>query len=275
MKQTSLENEDFLGEINNQNILKKKSENEVNNTIKSVLDKIKKNVLLMIHKKEYDNALKVITKDLRIFYQEKRDYDRFNITPYTDDLIKKYNLNSYVNASEIIHEKITYFPCQFPKKRYSENFLNFLEKTGVSLIISLIPIEEDDYFTGIYLKNKIEHKDSKGNVIFYKEEYEINNKNYIRLRYLRWEDFDVPDKEEFGFFYNEYKGIRSLHKNIAVHCLAGVGRTGVTIMYDILCNMNYVDEGIFLDTLLMLRQSRPCLVYTAEQLKFLADIFIA
>lgn len=79
------------------------------------------------------------------------------------------------------------------------------------------------------------------------------------------------------YSYNEVRGVgRNRNTPVLVHCSAGVGRSGVTILCDLL--LEAADHNLPLDppkVLHHLRQQRMALVQTIAQYKFVYQVLIA
>ena len=109
------------------------------------------------------------------------------------------------------------------------------------------------------------------------------------LQYSGWQDHGCPeDVAEYLAFCEEMGALRrhtqaeaatagSLNTNtpVLVHCSAGVGRTGVTVLADIL--LYCTDHNIHIDipkVLSHLRQQRMLMVQTVAQYKFVHTVLI-
>ncbi|XP_065884494.1 tyrosine-protein phosphatase non-receptor type 21-like [Dysidea avara] len=95
----------------------------------------------------------------------------------------------------------------------------------------------------------------------------------IQLHYTEWPDHGIPDDPQpFIGFVNELRSLRKRFDSsspIVVHCSAGVGRSGVVALTEML--IDKIDIGEFIDIpncLKELRQQRMVLVQTPMQYKF-------
>ena len=85
------------------------------------------------------------------------------------------------------------------------------------------------------------------------------------MQYIAWPDHGVPDDPShflsFLFKINSLKNDHGSHQPTVVHCSAGVGRTGVTIMLDLV--IENIKRQLVNDPLLILqemRRQRACLI---------------
>ena len=107
------------------------------------------------------------------------------------------------------------------------------------------------------------------------------------LQYAEWSDNGCPtDVQKFIEFLKEVSALRqhtasemppgrNCNPPVLVHCSAGVGRTGVTILCDIL--LHYVDHSLDIDipkVLTHLRQQRMLMVQTIAQYQFVHKVLI-
>eukprot|EP00118_Oscarella_pearsei_P003290 m.13780 g.13780 ORF g.13780 m.13780 type:complete len:765 (+) comp25217_c0_seq2:97-2391(+) len=106
------------------------------------------------------------------------------------------------------------------------------------------------------------------------------------LQYVGWPDHGVPsDPETFLAFVEEMDTLRRHGNNTSddpnmnpptvVHCSAGVGRTGVTILMELVIKTVQKNESIDISEYLrILRSQRMALVQTAIQYKFCYQAFL-
>eukprot|EP00866_Antonospora_locustae_P002082 jgi/Antlo1/2082/612 len=223
----------------------------------------------------FDAALMQLDESTYQFMISKQDYDRYRITPYSQEVTEKYSLDGYVNASVVETPSTCYLAAQMPKKKYFGLFRDFIRKSGTDLIISLIDCADEDYFNvseRVAAKHvPLEDRGRQDGKFFYDETYNIGMP-VRRLRFCSWRDHTSPDPDSFRIFYEYFRKVKC--KKIVVHCHAGVGRTGTFIMYDMLYEKDKVTLSMFVDTFLYLRSCRPCMVFKAEQLEFLTRSFL-
>lgn len=231
------------------------------NSVKGALLKQKEVLLKLLIEKDYKNLCKKLNSICILFCLPRTKYDRTFFTPYNEGI---FDTQGYVNYSVITtqSEGITYryIAASKPRKSNVQSFKRLFRHSDI--IISCI---KDINYVDCPIKSvpiKLNNK-----IIFYDEIYE----DCRILRFENWKDHDVLDVDEIKLFYKYYKNLNI--SNPLIHCLAGVGRTGFIIMYDILYGRK-VREEEFLDILIDLRSQRNGLVYSEKQMKFLAETFI-
>lgn len=172
-----------------------------------------------------------------------------NINRYISDKnLKELKENKHINKNKYMKQKTT-----------NEYNTNINKNT-----CEVQETRNYENHTEIYNKDKI-----------FNEVYEIQMiKNVKRIKFKKWDDFNVPELSHFNVFYNAYRQIEESKKPIIVHCKAGVGRTGTFILYDILKRKNKVDEHVFIDELINLRKQRNFMVYNNLQLEWLVNVFL-
>lgn len=221
-------------------------------------------LLAYLKKKKFHRILEELT-DLYIDDMLPRtDYDTSYITPYTSEVADTYGLTYRINASFVKTKFHIYIACQKPKKKYYDKFIEFANICS-DLIVCLCN-DDDDYF----IEENTQQGKSDKNAI-----YKIENiNNTQRIKFLKWNDFSVPDENDFKIFYAKYRFIVKQETPVIVHCRAGVGRTGTFILYDTLARMETVTETVFIEELCRVRAARNYMVYNKEQLSWLANIFL-
>ncbi|WUR02557.1 hemolysin III-like putative integral membrane protein [Vairimorpha necatrix] len=237
------------------------------NLVKIELLKNKDKFLNLLRKKDYKKLLDKMTRICLPFCKPPNKCDRTIFTPYKTEYIKNKEIlvRGYVNYSEIsisINNKLPrkYFAASKPKEGNIQGFRDLIKYSDI--VISCI---KDINYHKCPKKSTPYKKEEE--IIFYDEEYE----DCRILRYENWRDHDIPDEKEFIIFYEYYKNLNKTRP--LVHCLAGVGRTGFFIMYDILHGEMYSVEE-FIEIFIELRAQRNGLVYSEKQLRFLAETFI-
>lgn len=244
---------------------------EENFDVHKILKEKREECLKLLISKKYSQLINMCTRLTQDYMFVKSSYDRTNITPYDKNLMQKFNLKKYVNASLI--EKYKFIAAQLPKSVFKDNFLSLIINSKCQLIISLVDCKDEDYFDECKLLER--------NLVFYNKKISFVDEIYRlkgnfsvrRLRFLNWKDFSIPNKEEFSNFMQYYQKI-NYSSFVIVHCFAGVGRTGTFIMFDILSRFKKVTNENFIDLFLELRSFRNCLVYNDLQFKFLLDYFM-
>lgn len=206
---------------------------------------------------KYSKILHILKKNCDSYCMPTTVYDRTYLTPYE---IGPYKLDVYVNYSIIEHGDKKYIAASQPVKDNIKGFKELMKHADiiVSCISNLNYVDKASISIPVSFR---------GEILFFDEVY---NEGRI-IRFANWADMDVLEIEKIEFFFKYFKKLN--FKYPLVHCKAGVGRTGVFIMYDILYGCT-VDESTFLKILLHLRSQRNGLVYSPRQLKFLAETFI-
>ncbi|KAK6089764.1 hypothetical protein P3W45_001266 [Vairimorpha bombi] len=184
-------------------------------------------------------------------------YDKTYLTPYEKG---PYRLDVYVNYSIVEHADRKYIAASQPVKDNIKGFRELMKHADITVSC----ISDLNYVGNPSVSIPVSFR---GEILFFDEIY---NEGRI-LRFANWADMDVLEIDKYEFFFKYFRGLNC--KYPLVHCKAGVGRTGVFIMYDILYGYT-VDESTFLNILLNLRSQRNGLVYSTVQLKFLAETFI-
>jgi len=241
----------------------------VNKELKELLLNHREHIESKVKENELDDVIYLMDSLSATFKYPTSDYDRTGCTPYDDEVTKTYELKEYVNASFVPTSNTLFIAAQNPKDSKREIFLDLLMKSNTKLIISLI--NNPKYFEEEWLKNRtvIQYM---GKDLFIDEVYNIRGENIRRLRYINWIDFSIITPEEMEIFHSYFNNIRT--NSILIHCIAGVGRTGTFIMYDILKNMENITLESFVDVFINLRIKRAHLVTNEIQLGFLKNIFL-
>lgn len=236
---------------------------------------IKKN----IENNNFSQALQIASNATKCFMQKKSRYDYYNITPYNNIIQNEYKLSDYINASIVETEERLYLAAQMPKKQYFSQFIEFVKKSNVELIVSLLCFcDGEDYFSDSDLSSRERilfagriSGDKSHEDFFYNEIYDIG-KTVRRIKFCSWVDHQKPGYSEMSHFYDYFRKINP--KSLIIHCHAGVGRTGTFIMYDILKAKETVNLDNFVDAFLYLRSKRPEMVFSQAQLEFLSSEFL-
>lgn len=239
--------------------------------------------------REYHKILGCIEKMACPYMQPKRDQDIYRITPYDDSVSLTYGCE-YLNASFVELCGFKFIACQTPKCEYTSQFLDFLVKADIRLIIALR--FECGYFNEDMLINRTEIF-LNGNCFLYDEVYCVDNRRIRRIRCLTWEDHSIISEVEMDKLYiyleeifesQDYRksiygecGLetgRHIGPHCLIHCKAGVGRTGTFILYKILRKLGPVTEEDFIELLIHMRTFRSHLIENICQLRFLVEKFI-
>ncbi|AFM98075.1 protein tyrosine phosphatase [Encephalitozoon hellem ATCC 50504] len=241
----------------------------VNKELRDILNGYHDNIKSKIGENKLDEAIYLVDSLSATFKFPPSSYDRSPCTPYSNEVSEKYEIKEYVNASFIPTSETLFIAAQNPKDEKRDAFIDLLVKSKANLVISLI--NDPKYFEEEWLQSRkvIKHM---GKDLFIDEVYNVRGRSVRRLRYINWVDFSVITQEEMETFHSYFDSIRT--DPVVVHCIAGVGRTGTFIMYDILKKMKGITLDTFVDVFLNLRSKRAHLVTNKAQLEFLKDIFL-
>ncbi|KAG5859839.1 protein tyrosine phosphatase [Encephalitozoon hellem] len=241
----------------------------VNKELRDILNGYHDSIKSKIRENKLDEAIYLVDSLSATFKFPPCSYDRSPCTPYSNEVSEKYEIKEYVNASFIPTSETLFIAAQNPKDEKRDAFIDLLVKSKANLVISLI--NDPKYFEEEWLQSRkvIKHM---GKDLFIDEVYNVRGRSIRRLRYINWVDFSVITQEEMETFHSYFDSIRT--DPVVVHCIAGVGRTGTFIMYDILKKMKDITLDTFVDVFLNLRSKRAHLVTNKAQLEFLKDIFL-
>lgn len=239
-----------------------------------------------------------------------------DIVPYEENRVKlmptKDNKSGYINASHITasvgESQRFYICCQGPLANTVAHFWQCVWEADVYLVVMLTSVIGDtatsksfpywpqtdntsvecDQFR-VYRKHSTvgrSHITSRLQVVHIPTR---KSRNIWHLQYTDWADHGCPEDllgfisflEELStlrrYTYKEVRGVgRNRNTPVLVHCSAGVGRSGVTILCDLL--LEATDHNLPLDppkVLQHLRQQRMALVQTIAQYKLVYQVLLA
>ncbi|XP_064420995.1 tyrosine-protein phosphatase non-receptor type 21 [Latimeria chalumnae] len=246
---------------------------------------------------------------------ENAERNRFqDVLPYDDTRVElvptKENNTGYINAS---HIKVTvggeewdYIATQGPLQNTCQNFWQMVWEQGVT-IIAMVTSEEEGgkekcfrywpwlgsrHNTITYGRFKITTRFRTDSVCYATTGLKIKNlltgqeRTIWHLQYTDWPDHGCPeDLKGFLSYLEEIQSVRR-HTNstidpkspnppVLVHCSAGVGRTGVVILSEIMIACLEHNEMLDITRVLdILRQQRMMMVQTLSQYTFVYKVLI-
>ncbi|XP_071523847.1 tyrosine-protein phosphatase non-receptor type 14 isoform X2 [Panulirus ornatus] len=239
-----------------------------------------------------------------------------DIVPYEENRVKitptKDNKSGYINASHITasvgESQRFYICCQGPLANTVAHFWQCVWEADVFLVVMLTSVTGDTATSKsfpywpqtdntsvecgqyrIFRKHSTvsgSHITSRLQVVHLPAR---KTRTIWHLQFTDWADHGCPEDimgfisflEELStlrrYSYQEVRGVgRNRNTPVLVHCSAGVGRSGVTILCDLL--LEAADHNLPLDppkVLLHLRQQRMTLVQTIAQYKFVYQVLLA
>jgi len=237
-----------------------------------------------------------------------------DVVPYDENRVKiltdKDNKCGYVNASHISatvgESQRFYIAAQGPMANTVHNFWSMVQECDVHLIVMLtevsgankasacIPYWPQNDGSSLEIGDfTITKKFSSDSGSYCTTTLQLTHTPTKRVRrvwhlqYSGWQDHGCPeDVRQYLAFCEEMGALRrhtvsevapgkNSNTPVLVHCSAGVGRTGVTILVDIL--LYCADHNICIDipkVLSHLRQQRMLMVQTVAQYKFVHTVLI-
>jgi protein tyrosine phosphatase len=240
------------------------------------------------------------------------DDTRVKLAHYKHDYI---NAN-YINASQLFENTRTdYIATQGPTENTIADFWYMVKQQSVSLIVMLAQIMESgrpkcaQYWPKLSQTFTFQNNDEELTVTTVKETIVPNSDDTIihrqlklrmnnneaeevlidHLQYVGWPDHGVPKTtKHFRLLCELCEDIRSQHNNtnspVAVHCSAGIGRTGTLMTVSIITEQmrhhmqqtpNEPFEFQVLDTVKKLKQCRKGCVQMMSQYQFCYSAVLA
>jgi protein tyrosine phosphatase len=182
----------------------------------------------------------------------------------------------YVNANHILDK---YIATQGPIPTAYSDFWQLISEKKVGLIVNLT--DNNDYISEV---NRITTRYTikmqminSTNFYQHRKLVIVNNTNetihtVTHLTFLSWPDFGISDENEFMKFYDVYSQISNVDQ-IAIHCRAGIGRTGTFILIDyILRKAKYNQYCDPFELLKQMRMSRAGMIQGLKQFVFALEI---
>ncbi|XP_041927588.1 tyrosine-protein phosphatase non-receptor type 21 isoform X1 [Alosa sapidissima] len=246
---------------------------------------------------------------------ENGERNRFqDVLPYDDTRVElvptKENNTGYINASHIRvtvgGDEWSYIASQGPLNNTCQDFWQMVWEAGVA-IIAMVTAEEEGgreksfrywprlgsrHNTVTYGRFKITTRFRTDSGCYATTGLKIKHlltgqeRTVWHLQYTDWPDHGCP--EDFKGFLSYLEEIQSVRRHtnstsdpkntnlpVLVHCSAGVGRTGVVILSEIMIACLEHNEMLDVPTVLnMLRQQRMMMVQTASQYTFIYKVLI-
>lgn len=230
-----------------------------------------------------------------------------DVIPYAHNrvVLRDGSPSDYINASWVREDGMSYIACQGPLEHTSESFWLMIVEQGVPTVIMLTGLRErgrdkcHGYFPqgqhvvafGCVKVRCVEVVD-RGGVVERNLEVTVRNERpwHVKHYHLRtWPDHGVPDSPSaiYGILdvlYRHHGDGTTSSSPAVVHCSAGIGRTGVLIVLDILrARMSQlvhgkagnIDERIHVKSIVAsIRKQRAGMVQTLPQLKFCIDTLV-
>ncbi|XP_030627519.1 tyrosine-protein phosphatase non-receptor type 21 [Chanos chanos] len=246
---------------------------------------------------------------------ESGERNRFqDVLPYDDTRVElvptKENNTGYINASHIRitvgGDEWSYIAAQGPLSNTCQDFWQMVWEQGVA-IIAMVTAEEEGgreksfrywprlgsrHNTVTYGRFKITTRFRTDSGCYATTGLKIKHlltgqeRTVWHLQYTDWPDHGCP--EDFKGFLSYLEEIQSVRRHtnstsdskntnlpVLVHCSAGVGRTGVVILCEIMIACLEHNEVLDVPTVLnMLREQRMMMVQTLSQYTFVYKVLI-
>ncbi|XP_071129197.1 receptor-type tyrosine-protein phosphatase alpha-like [Mytilus edulis] len=244
-------------------------------------------------KKEYEILPKgLVHAHVEGSKEENKAKNRFLTTwPYDHSrvVLEGNTKNDYINASYIDNydKEKAYIASQGPKSNTKKDFWHMIWQENVGKIVMVTQLKEgkrdkciqywpdavdepmvvDNY--RLTMTKEKEHTSYVYRLITISNNTDTKQKErkVHQFHFTQWPDHGVPDSTKLVYFYRK---VKSQHCNqngpMAVHCSAGVGRTGTFIAIDALYEhgkkVGYVD---IMEYVQMMRKDRMNMIQTHEQ----------
>nr|XP_060610263.1 tyrosine-protein phosphatase non-receptor type 14 [Anolis sagrei ordinatus] len=236
------------------------------------------------------------------------------VVPYEENRVElvptKENNTGYINAS---HIKVTvggeewhYIATQGPLPQTCHDFWQMVWEEGVN-VIAMVTAEEErgrtkshrywpklgsKHSSATYGKFKVTTKFRTDSGCYATTGLKVKHlllgqeKTVWHLQYTDWPDHGCPEEQGFLSYLEEIQSVRR-HTNsvldssnncnppIVVHCSAGVGRTGVVILTELMIGCLEHNEKVDVPVMLQhLREQRMFMIQTIAQYKFVYQVLI-
>uniref|UniRef100_A0A452R061 Tyrosine-protein phosphatase non-receptor type n=1 Tax=Ursus americanus TaxID=9643 RepID=A0A452R061_URSAM len=237
------------------------------------------------------------------------------VVPYEENRVEliptKENNTGYINAS---HIKVVvggaewhYIATQGPLPHTCHDFWQMVWEQGAN-VIAMVTAEEEGgrtkshrywpklgskHSSATYGKFKVTTKFRTDSGCYATTGLKVKHllsgqeRTVWHLQYTDWPDHGCPEDVQGFLSYLEeiqsvrrhtnsmLEGTRSLHPPIVVHCSAGVGRTGVVILSELMIYCLEHNEKVEVPIMLrLLREQRMFMIQTIAQYKFVYQVLI-
>uniref|UniRef100_A0A2K5CV34 Tyrosine-protein phosphatase non-receptor type n=1 Tax=Aotus nancymaae TaxID=37293 RepID=A0A2K5CV34_AOTNA len=237
------------------------------------------------------------------------------VVPYEENRVEliptKENNTGYINAS---HIKVVvggaewhYIATQGPLPHTCHDFWQMVWEQGVN-VIAMVTAEEEGgrtkshrywpklgskHSSATYGKFKVTTKFRTDSVCYATTGLKVKHllsgqeRTVWHLQYTDWPDHGCPEDVQGFLSYLEeiqsvrrhtnsmLEGNRNRHPPIVVHCSAGVGRTGVVILSELMIYCLEHNEKVEVPMMLrLLREQRMFMIQTIAQYKFVYQVLI-
>jgi protein tyrosine phosphatase len=186
---------------------------------------------------------------------------------------------SYINANSVHYQHLEYICGQYPLPPF-DSFFDMLYEQKVPMILCLAKANEHGKVKGhVYWPKEVgasEHgllllqeEALTPQLILRKLRHLETGHEFSLVEYLGWPDFGVCSEQDL---LQIIAHVRRLNPSkMYVHCSAGIGRTGVFLVIDVMLQLWKAKKPLPLipDLLLQLRSQRPGLVQQFEQFKLI------
>lgn len=243
---------------------------------------------------------------------ENASRNRFAVLTYDDNRVRLTptadNLKGYINASHISVdvgglERLSYVAAQGPLSNTAADFWQMVWQLDARVIVMLTDVTDEHGAEKCF--QYWPHESDAGNVCLNFDHLQVvrrfgtrstsfvtnslalshasfpkRTRNVWHIRYIDWPDHGCPEVSGFLGFMDEIESVRrhddgSRSAPTIVHCSAGVGRSGVTILCDVM--IHALDRNLDLDVpkvLARLRHQRMLIVQTLAQYKFVYTVLV-
>ncbi|EOB13594.1 protein tyrosine phosphatase, partial [Nosema bombycis CQ1] len=152
----------------------------------------------LLEKNEFRKAISLLNKCCFKFMMPKSELDETFVTPYSTDTLEKYNIESYLNVSEIIFENKTYLASQIPNLNNMDAFIELLRNSKTNTIVSLIPDNDHLKNYNCISSEKIFYDNQ---ALFFDERYDFKGYEVRIFRFVNWIDHSTITKDQIETFY--------------------------------------------------------------------------